>query len=89
MSPDTTEATFDKNLIPSSVCKTIIRLNKEGFSAFIVGGFPRDCLANIKAKDYDIVTNAKPEQIRKIFKNSRIVEEDFLLFMYMIPIEVS
>ena len=73
----TTEATFDRDLIPSSVCKTIIRLNKEGFSALIVGGFPRDCLANIKAKDYDIVTNAKPEQIRKIFKNSRIVGRRF------------
>ena len=89
MNPVTTEAKFDKNLIPSSVYRTINRLNKEGFSAFIVGGFIRDCLANIKAKDYDIVTNAKPEQIRKIFKNSRIVEEDFPLFMYMIPTEVS
>ena len=77
MNPVTTEAKFDKNLIPSSVCKTIIRLNNEGFSAFIVGGFLRDCLVDTKAKDYDIVTNAKPEQIRKIFKNSRIVGRRF------------
>ena len=77
MNPVTTEAKFDKNLIPSSVYKTITRLNKEGFSALIVGGFLRDCLANIKAKDYDIVTDAKPEQIRKIFKNSRIVGRRF------------
>jgi len=64
LNPVTTKAKFDKNLIPSSVCKTIIRLNREGFSALIVGGFLRDCLANIKAKDYDNVTDAKPEQIR-------------------------
>ena len=77
MKPITTEAIFNKKLIPSNVCKTIIRLNKEGFSALIVGGFLRDCLADIKVKDYDIVTNAKPEQIKKIFKNSRIVGRRF------------
>ena len=77
MNPVTTEAKFDRNIIPSSVCKTIKRLNKEGFSALIVGGFLRDCLIGIKAKDYDIVTNAKPEEIRKIFKNSRIVGRRF------------
>jgi len=77
LNPVTTEAKFDKNIIPSSVCKTIKRLNKEGFSAMIVGGFLRDCLAGNKAKDYDLVTNAKPEQIRKIFKNSRIVGRRF------------
>jgi len=77
LNPVTTEAKFDRNIIPSSVCKTIKRLNKEGFSALIVGGFLRDCLIGIKAKDYDIVTNAKPEEIRKIFKNSRIVGRRF------------
>jgi len=77
LKPITTEAIFNKKLIPSNVCKTIIRLNKEGFSALIVGGFLRDCLADIKVKDYDIVTNAKPEQIKKIFKNSRIVGRRF------------
>jgi len=77
LNPVTTEAKFDRNIIPSSVCKTIKRLNKEGFSALIVGGFLRDCLTGIKAKDYDIVTNAKPEEIRNIFKNSRIVGRRF------------
>ena len=77
MNPVTTEAKFNKNIIPSSVCKTIKRLNKEGFSALIVGGFLRDSLAGINAKDYDLVTNAEPEQIRKIFKNSRIVGRRF------------
>jgi len=77
LNPVTTEAKFDKKTIPSIVCKVIKRLNKEGFSALIVGGFLRDCLAGIKVKDYDLVTNAEPEQIRKIFKNSRIVGRRF------------
>ena len=77
MNPVTTEAKFDKKTIPSIVCKVIKRLNKEGFSVLIVGGFLRDCLAGIKVKDYDLVTNAEPEQIRKIFKNSRIVGRRF------------
>jgi len=73
----TTEAKFDKGIIPSSVRNTIKLLNKKGFSALIVGGFIRDCLTGIEPKDYDLVTNAKPEQIRKIFKNSRIVGRRF------------
>jgi len=77
LNPVTTEAKFDKKTIPSIVCKVIKRLNKEGFSVLIVGGFLRDCLAGIKVKDYDLVTNAEPEQIRKIFKNSRIVGRRF------------
>jgi len=77
LNPVTTEAKFDKKTIPSIVCKVIKRLNKEGFSVLIVGGFLRDYLAGIKVKDYDLVTNAEPEQIRKIFKNSRIVGRRF------------
>ena len=93
MSPVTTEAKFDRNTIPSIVSETIKRLNKEGFSALIVGGFLRDSLVGIKAKDYDLVTNARPEQIRKIFKNSRIVGRRFpivhVYYSNKIFIEVS
>ena len=73
MNPVTSEAKFDKNIIPSEVYKIIKRLNKEGYTALIVGGFLRDCLVGIKAKDFDLVTDAKPEKIIKIFKNSRVI----------------
>jgi len=77
LNPVTSEAKFDKNIIPSEVYKIIKRLNKEGYTALIVGGFLRDCLVGIKAKDFDLVTDAKPEQIIKIFKNSRVIGRRF------------
>ncbi len=56
--------------IPKEV-KTILKeLNKKGFEAYIVGGCVRDLLGEIKPKDWDITTNAKPEQIMQIFQKS-------------------
>ena len=55
------------------------KLNKNSFEGWFVGGCIRDALTNIVAKDIDIVTNATPEQIRKIFKSSRIIGRRFKL----------
>lgn len=49
-------------------------LENNGYEAYIVGGFPRDFYLGIKTDDYDICTNAKPEEIKKIFS---IIEEKF------------
>ena len=51
----------------------IKKLKKSGFQAFVVGGCVRDLLAGIKPKDFDVSTNATPEEIRKIFRSSRII----------------
>lgn len=56
--------------IPKEVQLVIKKLKKAGFEAFIVGGCVRDLLQNIKPKDWDIATNAKPEEIQKLFKKS-------------------
>ncbi len=42
-------------------------IEKNGFKAYIVGGYPRDCYLNIVSEDYDICTDATPEQLKKIF----------------------
>ena len=54
-------------------------MQKEGFQAFFVGGCIRDFLTGFEPKDFDIATNAKPEQIRRCFRNSRIIGRRFKL----------
>lgn len=54
----------------NSVFEILKILNKHGFESYIVGGYPRDLLLNIKSDDYDICTSAKPEELIKIFKNN-------------------
>ena len=57
----------------------IKKLNKSGFQAYLVGGCVRDLLAGIKPKDFDVSTNATPEEVRKVFKSSRIIGKRFRL----------
>ncbi|MCP6718561.1 MAG: HD domain-containing protein [Patescibacteria group bacterium] len=56
--------------IPKQVKFVIEKLEKNGFEAHIVGGCVRDFLRDVKPKDWDIATNAKPEQIQDIFPDS-------------------
>ncbi len=57
----------------------ITRLRDTGFSAYIVGGAVRDLLVGRKPKDFDIVTDATPSRIKKLFRNSRIIGKRFRL----------
>jgi putative nucleotidyltransferase with HDIG domain len=62
--------------IPEYVVKTIDALKKGRFEAYIVGGCVRDFLMGKEPKDWDITTNAKPEEILKIFEGAKY-ENDF------------
>ena len=55
------------------------KLKRSGFQAYLVGGCVRDSLVGIKAKDFDVSTNATPEEVRKIFRSSRIIGKRFRL----------
>lgn len=59
--------------------KIIHRLQGHGYQAYVVGGAVRDLLLGRKPKDYDIVTDAHPGKIHKIFWNSRIIGRRFRL----------
>ncbi len=59
--------------------RIIHRLKSHGFQAFIVGGAVRDLLNGRKPKDFDIVTDAHPSRIHKIFWDSRIIGRRFRL----------
>ena len=54
-------------------------LRKNNFQAYLVGGCVRDLLCRIEPKDFDIATNATPNEIKKIFKASRIIGKRFKL----------
>ncbi len=56
--------------IPNNILRIIDILENNGHKAYIVGGCIRDMLLNIKPKDYDICTSARPEQVQKLFKKS-------------------
>ena len=55
------------------------KLKQSGFHGYLVGGCVRDSLVGIKAKDFDVSTNATPEEVRKIFRSSRIIGKRFRL----------
>ncbi|CAA0114799.1 Poly(A) polymerase I [Zhongshania aliphaticivorans] len=63
--------------ISDAALKVIRRLNDEGFDAYLVGGGVRDLLLGGHPKDFDIATNATPEQVRGAFRNSRIIGRRF------------
>ena len=62
--------------IPKYIIDTIQRLNEAGFEAYIVGGCVRDLLLGAEPKDWDVATNAKPEELLKIFPDGKY-ENDF------------
>lgn len=83
---------IDKNLLSHGALKTTEGLQKAGFEAFVVGGAVRDLLLKRRPKDFDIATNATPEQVSRIFRRSRIIGRRFRLVHVMFgeeTIEVS
>jgi len=57
----------------------IQRLKNAGFEAYVVGGGVRDLLLDQKPKDFDVVTNARPRQVRRLFNNCRVIGKRFRL----------
>ena len=61
---------INKNLIPEHVQEIVSKLQGAGFSAYLVGGCVRDLILNKTPKDWDITTEAKPDEIIGIFENT-------------------
>ncbi|SFK14094.1 poly(A) polymerase [Nitrosomonas aestuarii] len=72
-----------RSQISPGALKVTQSLQKSGFSAFIVGGAIRDILLGLEPKDFDVATNATPEQVRSIFRRSRIIGRRFRLVHVM------
>lgn len=65
--------------IDPDALRVITQLKSFGFSAYLVGGAVRDLLLGKTPKDFDIVTDATPSKIKKLFRNSRIIGRRFRL----------
>ena len=57
----------------------LYRLKEAGFQAFLVGGAVRDLLLGLRPKDFDVATNALPEDVRRLFRNCRLIGRRFRL----------
>jgi len=70
---------ISRKSIADSALKVLYRLSKSGHRACLVGGAVRDLLLEIPPKDFDVATDATPEEVRALFKNSRIIGRRFRL----------
>lgn len=68
-----------KTDISANALAVLNRLNSGGFEAYLVGGSIRDLLLRKAPKDFDVATNATPNQIKKLFRNARIIGRRFKL----------
>ena len=62
-----------------SALKVLYRLNKAGYQAFLVGGCVRDAMLELHPKDFDVATDATPEEVKALFGNCRLIGRRFRL----------
>lgn len=70
---------ISRNDIAESALKVLYRLHKAGYQAYLVGGAVRDLILGKHPKDYDVATDATPEQVRDLFRNCRLIGRRFRL----------
>ena len=68
---------ISRKSISEPALKVLYRLNKAGYQACLVGGAVRDLLLGVQPKDFDIATDATPEDLKRLFRNSRIIGRRF------------
>ena len=66
-----------RDAISSGSRRTVETLQQQGYKAYVVGGAVRDLLAGIPPKDFDVATNATPEEVRRCFRRSHIIGRRF------------
>lgn len=65
--------------INDNALKVLYRLRESGYAAYLVGGGVRDLLLGLHPKDFDVATDAHPEQVQNIFRNCRLIGRRFRL----------
>ncbi|MEJ2361847.1 MAG: polynucleotide adenylyltransferase PcnB [Gammaproteobacteria bacterium] len=73
------EHSLSRQDISDSALKVLGRLHKAGYAAYLVGGGVRDLLLGLHPKDFDVATDATPEQVNKLFRNCRLIGRRFRL----------
>jgi len=74
-----TEHRISRSDISENALKVLSGLHKAGFDSYLVGGCVRDLLLGREPKDFDVATNALPEEVRRVFKNCRLIGRRFRL----------
>ena len=77
------EHRIEPRLLSNNAVRVTSTLQEAGFEAFVVGGAVRDLLLGVKPKDFDIATNATPEQVRKLFRRAFIIGKRFQIVHVM------
>jgi len=70
---------ISRKLMSPNALRTLYRLKDNGFAGYLVGGCVRDLLLGREPKDFDVVTNATPSEVKRIFRNCRLVGRRFRL----------
>jgi poly(A) polymerase len=76
---DRGDHSISRRSIPENVLKVLYRLHRSGYRAYLCGGSVRDLLMERTPKDFDVVTDAHPGDVRRLFRNSRIIGRRFRL----------
>ncbi len=83
---------IDAKLVSANATRVTTTLQEAGFKAFVVGGAVRDLLLQVKPKDFDVATDATPEEVQRLFRRAHIIGRRFRLVHVMFgadTIEVS
>ncbi|HKY37977.1 MAG TPA: polynucleotide adenylyltransferase PcnB [Polyangiaceae bacterium] len=70
---------LDEDAIDPDAAKVVRRLVRHGYEAYLVGGCVRDLLLDRRPKDFDVCTSARPDDVRRLFRNSRVIGRRFRL----------
>lgn len=74
---------INPQLLSSNAVRVTQTLQEAGFKAFVVGGAVRDLLLGVKPKDFDVATNATPEQVKRLFRRAFIIGRRFQIVHVM------
>ncbi len=80
--------TVSRSILSEPSKKVLNRLNNAGFEAYLVGGGVRDIMLGERPKDFDIATNATPEEVHDLFRNSRLIGRRFRIVHVLFGREV-
>ncbi|WP_334187132.1 polynucleotide adenylyltransferase PcnB [Noviherbaspirillum sp.] len=79
---------IDPQLLSPNAVRVTQTLQEAGFKAFVVGGAVRDLLLGVKPKDFDVATNATPEQVKRLFRRAFIIGRRFQIVHVMFGQEI-
>jgi poly(A) polymerase len=65
--------------ISKAALRVLYRLNEAGYTAYLVGGAVRDLLLGLHPKDFDVATSATPDEVKRLFRNCRLIGRRFRL----------